>query len=276
MKQNQEEAILSIDRDKDTEETPPEYPKDLFIKEKDDPTIFGEEIKDVTPCCVLSLQVTAVPPLESEIATIQSGQHLLKEFRRTIQFNLMMGRAEDAAKIKVIQYIKNETYRISGPNPPNFTLPTQPVGASWSWTPGTDGWTVDSRDTDRCWPNYNRQTAKHGVRRRAIWVSWYDRIGLKRAYFNEQIQNGNPFFAANRFPHVYGAEFKTDIHCTDQDICGTTPSANPTNFVVASVEWRFRIGIQRSGNQAAVLVNNAKIDNVQKSVYVQCPNSPFF
>ncbi len=34
MKQNQEEAILSIDRDKDTEETPPEYPKDLFIKEK--------------------------------------------------------------------------------------------------------------------------------------------------------------------------------------------------------------------------------------------------
>lgn len=276
MKPSDDQVFLPLRPNKSMDEPVVEYPSDPFQKCEGGPTVFGEEIGDRVPCCVLSLEATPLPPSESQIFTLPTGHHLLKEFRRTMQFNLMMDRAEDAARIKVIQYNKNESYKVSGDFPPPVSLPAKPVGESWTWQPGSDGWTVDSLDTDRCWPDYHPRTATHGVRRRAIWVSWFDRVGWGRARIQEQIRNGNPGYIPARFPHVYSVEFKTDIICTDKAVCGNTGAVDPGAFVVARVFWRFRLAIHRIIDESVVVVRDAIIDNIRKEIILPCPNSPFF
>lgn len=98
MKASSDQYLLPLRRSKDLDEPVSENPPDVFLKREDGPTVFGEEIEDKVPCCVLSLEANAIPPSESQVVRIASGQHVLKEFRRTMQFDLMMNCAEDAAR----------------------------------------------------------------------------------------------------------------------------------------------------------------------------------
>jgi hypothetical protein len=262
---------ITLVRHKEDTGEPHEYNGIEGVKQSD---LEIEEIRqNPRPCCVLAFTPVVRAPLESEI--VRAGSNIfLKNFKRTIHFTLMMGRTADAARIKVIQYRRNERHVINKIPPNQLTLPKQPVtpGIDWEWEADPNGWKVDSDDTDRTWPEHKDEAGKrHGLQRRGMYVTWYDRVGWDRAGIAENIDSGNPAFAPPRFPHKYSCSYRTDVFCSHN------AEVNVASDLIARVTWNFSLSIGYiEGHGPITTVPHAVIDGVRTEVLNQCPNSPFF
>lgn len=221
----------------------------LFEDSEGTPIQDNAGARGPAPCCVSGLQALEAGIPANEIQLDQNGLRILKSAQRQIDFQVIMGNGADVNKVQVIQYYQNQRYfDVNGRVVVQF--PPGPKNANWQWTPGADGWIVDSEDTVRCWPNFGPQT-QQGLQRNvaAATVSWYDAPGLSLRGVVTDFRRG--ILVPGQFPLSLSIDFKTDILCSDVQLCvPDTPAArirlqgNWANDVVARVTWSFSLSIQ--------------------------------
>lgn len=187
-------------------------------------------------CCIAEWDAT---PAAKQTVQYQ-GFELLRPMRQRIDFKIRTGTPADADKIKVIQYVNA---RVTDANGATVAISRQPRGTPWQWAAGADGFKVDSKDTVRCWPDRAANTP-YGVSRDATTgrVVWYDNPGVSATNLDDALKNGRADPAT--FPWTFTGSFKTDVICTDVNICQAesprvrTLLANVIpGSVVATVNW---------------------------------------
>ena len=269
-----EQVIFSIERShgtgttgKKSEEYDEPDPRD-----KRPPWVFGEEIDTDPICCVWNLKARLRAPTAGEIYT-RNGRAYLHDFARVLDMQIDMKNSTDAAKVETIQYWKDEKYLIKATtdNPQPIALAPHVAPKphpGWQWTAGADGWTVDSIDTDRCWP-------ERGITRKGNQVNWNDRVEIGRAEIQAALDQGG---LGRTFPHEFTTRYKTDIFCSDRDVCNEAV-AKKQESPIASIRWRQRFGIEANRVEGALTVEGTvgsiTIDKLNRQVYNWCPSSPF-
>jgi len=246
------------------------------------PEIYVEEIDADPPCCVLNLTAVLRPYNNNDtFQLVQGGPLYSKAIGRTIDFKITMKDQNSARKVKVIQYWKNERYTVrNGAKVITFKKKLAPnPDPGWQWIPGNDGWIVDSVDKNRCYD-------EKGTTRNKNTVVWTDTptlalIGLQNI-LNARTQYFKPDDVANGgdFPHNITTLFKTDIFCSDKDVCSEAIAKNQET-PIASVSWRqnYTIRTNRVNNPRfplgwgiTGLASEVLIDNIVPTVNNWCPS----
>lgn len=234
-------------------------------------------------CCVETLSARELAISPDQEFEGSNGEYL--KGVRTIRFRLKMGRPQDAQMVQVIQYSANDVIATSdGQRDP----PPMPAvqGTNWRWSPGDDGWMVDSVDNVRCWPEYS-ETEDHGLQRDPATgvVEWSDNPGISLDLVLAAVQNGQ--YDTRQFPLTIESDFKTDILCSEEDLCvPESPAARQAleqhwiADVVARVTWHFEL-VVRGGNFAIgwrpfiKATAPPRITNISESIFKPCDAEGF-
>lgn len=181
-------------------------PAGLDLEKWGIPVRFDDE-----SCCVREWTATSAPKRTREY----QGQTLMVPMRQRLDFRIRMGAPADAARVRVIQYVRATVRDENGHDVP---LPRHPGDTPWKWAPGPDGFVVDSRDRVRCWPELGPDTP-YGLERDETTgvVTWYDNPGLSARRLNDALASAD--VDADDLPWTFTGEFKTDVLCTDEDVC---------------------------------------------------------
>ena len=246
---------------------------------------------DQQPCCLVRIvardsdvanvrESTLRPPGAPAVRIFLSGQ-------KHIDFTVTVGRAEDVAKINVIQYLKNVRYTWNGvAAQPDYGPRNQP----WKWEPGADGYRVDQVEDIRCLPELQGdnggtnpgQNQAYGLNRnpQARTVTWFDEPGLDIAQIRTLFNDGT--LTAASFPLVLSAEFKTDILCSEVNPCRRESAEARqaleqvwANSVVGRVTWELSVTVERFAVGGASVFasranNKPQITNIQTSILLRC------